>query len=286
MNFVIFNPDELRAESVGCYGHPLVQTPNMDRLAAEGVRFDQAHVQHTVCTPSRCSFMTGWYPHVRGHRTLWHCLRPEEPNLLKYLKQGGYEVAMFGKNDLLSPGSWDAGVDHLGSGKERSPHPSRVSEKDQPGYQNFLFEPKEGILDDLHDTDSVRLGIDFLSNRDTSKPFCLFLPLSYPHCPYTTVQPYYDMYDPDRLPPLRPAGKGEPDFHRLIREYRRLDEMEPQYLRKVNAVYLGMITALDAMLGRLLDALDEMNLADETAIIFLSDHGDWAGDRGLVEKWP
>ncbi|MBX2996873.1 MAG: sulfatase-like hydrolase/transferase [Caldilineaceae bacterium] len=89
MNFIFFMPDELRAESVGCYGHPLAQTPNMDALAAEGVRFDQCHVQHSVCTPSRCSMMTGWYPHVRGHRTLWHMLRPDEPNLLRYLKGKG-----------------------------------------------------------------------------------------------------------------------------------------------------------------------------------------------------
>ncbi|MCB0187379.1 MAG: sulfatase-like hydrolase/transferase, partial [Caldilineaceae bacterium] len=75
MNFIIFQPDELRAESVGCYGHPLAPTPNIDALAAQGTRFDQCHVQHSVCTPSRCSMMTGWYPHVRGHRTLWHLLR-------------------------------------------------------------------------------------------------------------------------------------------------------------------------------------------------------------------
>src|ERR671930_2639302 len=107
MNFIIFNPDELRAESVGCIGldgngNPLARTPHMDRLAAEGTRFDQCHVQHTVCTPSRCSFMTGWYPHVRGHRTLWHPLRPEEPNLLRYLTEAGYDVRWYGKNDLLA----------------------------------------------------------------------------------------------------------------------------------------------------------------------------------------
>ncbi|MCD6291273.1 MAG: sulfatase-like hydrolase/transferase [Anaerolineae bacterium] len=68
MNFIFFMPDELRAESIGCYGHPNVVTPNMDALAAEGTRFDQCHVQHPVCSPSRCSMMTGWYPHARGQR--------------------------------------------------------------------------------------------------------------------------------------------------------------------------------------------------------------------------
>jgi len=93
LNFVLFNPDEWRADCAGCYGDTVVQTPNLDALAAQGTRFDQCHVQHTVCTPSRTSFMTGWYPHVRGHRTLWHLLRPDEPNLLRYLTQAGYDVA-------------------------------------------------------------------------------------------------------------------------------------------------------------------------------------------------
>src|SRR5690554_5848771 len=106
MNFILFNPDEMRAEGVGCYGHPLVPTPNIDRLAAQGTRFDQCHVQHTVCTPSRCSFATGWYPHVRGHRSLWHMLRPDEPNLYKYLKQAGYDVRWWGKNDTLAQESF------------------------------------------------------------------------------------------------------------------------------------------------------------------------------------
>ena len=86
-NLIFFIPDELRASSVGCYGDPVSTTPNIDRLASQGTRFDQCHVQHTVCTPSRTSFTTGWYPHVRGHRTLWNMLRPEDPNLLKYLKR-------------------------------------------------------------------------------------------------------------------------------------------------------------------------------------------------------
>src|SRR5690242_3798038 len=88
-NFVFFMPDELRAESLACYGHPLARTPNFDRLAAEGVRFDQCHVQNTVCGPSRCSLMTGWPVHVRGHRSLYYGLHPDEPNLLRYLKEDG-----------------------------------------------------------------------------------------------------------------------------------------------------------------------------------------------------
>jgi len=288
VNFIIFNPDEMRAESVGCYGHPTVRTPHMDRLAAEAVRFDQAHVQHTVCTPSRCSFMTGWYPHVRGHRTLWHMLRPDEPNLLKYLRRAGYEVAWFGKNDLLAAATFADSVDELavsyGSGKAAAQR--LFDDPDHPTYQSFLYRPRGGTIEDLGDWGNVRTAIDFLQ-RPHDRPFVLYLPLTLPHCPYTVPQPYYDMHDPAELPPLRPpAPAGAPDFHRIIRQYRRLDEVDEAVLRKINAVYLGMITCVDEMLGRLLAALGQTGLAEDTTVLVFSDHGDWAGDYGLVEKWP
>lgn len=287
MNFILFNPDEMRAESVGCYGHRVVQTPHMDALAAQGVRFDQAHVQHTVCTPSRCSFMTGWYPHVRGHRTLWHALRPHEPNLLKYLKRSGYEVVWSGKNDLLAEASFADSVDIVFRPRAGvGPPPERTVPPGQPGSHSFLYQPREGTIDDLSDMGHVDNAIAFL-RRPHDRPFVLYLPLSMPHCPYTAPQPYYDMVAPEDLPALRPAGRGgQADFHRWIRRFRRLDEIDEKVFRKINAVYLGMIACVDEMLGRLLAALDETGLADETAVLVFSDHGDWAGDYGLVEKWP
>ena len=111
MNLVLFVPDEQRAESVSCYGHPLVRMPNYDRLAADGVRFGQRHVPHTVCSPARCALMTGWYPHTAGHRTLWHLLRPHEPSLFGYLRAAGYHIEWHGKNDLYAPECFGPSVD-------------------------------------------------------------------------------------------------------------------------------------------------------------------------------
>lgn len=286
MNFIIFNPDEWRGDYAGCYGHPVVQTPHLDRLAAEGTRFDQAFVQHTVCTPSRCSFMTGWYPHVRGHRSLWHCLRPDEPNLLRYLKQAGYEVAMFGKNDLLAQDCFADSVtfhDHpQGSGPR---HSGRTVADDKPGFFSFLHEAAPGGIDDHPDAACVQAGIDFLQ-RDHQQPFCLYLPIIQPHCPYVAPQPYHDRYDPDSLPPLRPiCDNDKPMYHRRIRETRNLLDVPESHFKKLNAVYLGMISVVDDLLGQLLRSLDEAGLADSTCVIVFSDHGDWAGDYGLVEKW-
>jgi choline-sulfatase len=295
---VFFIPDEMRAESVGAFSPhalPPSLTPNITRLASEGTRFDQCHVQHTVCTPSRCSFTTGWYPHVRGHRTLWHMLNPEEPNLLKYLKQAGYEVHWGGKNDLLSPPAFAESVDdyRLGArstrarradGHGESPYPF-----DDPRYFTFLYEPVEGGIETLGDFRNVDGAIEFLRSRKPGegKPFVLYLPLSFPHCPYHAPEPFHSMVSPGDVPPLRPAGlPGKPDYHHLIRQTRRLDQLDEGFFRQLQAVYLGMIATSDAMLGMLLDALDQTGHAANTAFFLFSDHGDWAGDYGLVEKWP
>src|SRR5687768_11483704 len=109
-NFIFYMPDELRADSVHCVDGQPVRTPHMDRLAAEGAVFAQHYTTNTVCSPSRCALMTGWYPHVRGHRTLQHLLQPQEPNMLKYLKRAGYHVEWHGKNDLLAVESFPESV--------------------------------------------------------------------------------------------------------------------------------------------------------------------------------
>jgi arylsulfatase A-like enzyme len=292
MNFVFFIPDELRAESVGCYGHPLAHTPAIDRLAAGGTRFEQCHVQHTVCTPSRCSFTTGWYPHVRGHRTLWHMLRPDEPNLLRSLKGAGYDVHWGGKNDLLAPPSFPLAVSdfHLGARSRRAvtsaPPRTPPYARDDPRYYSFLYPPMAGGLETLSDFRNVDGAVEFLHSRP-QRPFVLYLPLSFPHCPYRAPEPYHSLIDPDTLPALRPADlPGKPDFYRLIRETRRLDQLDDGFFRRLQSVYLGMIAVTDALLGQLLSALDETGHAEDTAVFFFSDHGDWAGDYGLVEKWP
>ncbi|MFP3895952.1 MAG: sulfatase-like hydrolase/transferase [Anaerolineales bacterium] len=287
MNFIFFFPDEMRAESVSCYGHPLVEMPNYDRLAEEGVRFDQCHVQHPVCSPSRCSLMTGWYPHVRGHRTLWHLLRTHEPSLFRYLKEAGYHIEWHGKNDLYAPDYFPMAVDHWDSseGGHAGPNPY---EQGEAAYYSFLCEPFSGGVDGTRDMRNVRDGLDFLRSRGRDdKPFFLYFPLSMPHPMYSAPQPYHDMYDPDDLPSLRPADMaGKPGFHRLIREYRSLDGLPEKHMEKIQAVYLGMNSYVDWMLGQVLDVLDETGLSEETTIFVASDHGDWAGDYGLVEKWP
>jgi len=284
-NFIFFMPETLRAESIACYGHPLVRTPNLDRLAAQGVRFTQCHAQNTVCGPSRCSLMTGWPVHVRGHRSLYYFLRPDEPNLLRYLKQTGYDVYWYGKNDLLAPDSFAGSVAEWGSRPGRGPAITNPWPLDDRRYYSFLYgEGKDRR--DYPDYANVSAAIRILE-RGGEKPFCIYLPLSFVHPPFTAPKDFHDMYDPAQVPPLRPAGlPGKPNFYEAIRKTRRLAELTEAEFRKIQAVYLGMISYSDWLLGELIEAIGRTGHAADTALFVFSDHGEWGGDYGLVEKWP
>jgi choline-sulfatase len=283
-NIVLFMPETVRAESVGCYGHPVVRTPNIDRLAQQGVRFTNCHVQNTVCGPSRCSLMTGWPVHVRGHRSLYYLLHQDEPNLFRYLKQNGYDVYWYGKNDLLTPDSFPSSVTDWDSRPPRVPPPHNPWPQTDPHYYSFLYGPG-GDRRDTADYANVQAAFRVLERSE--KPFCIFLPLAYAHPPFSAPAGFHDMYDPSKLPPLRPASlPRKPNFFEAIRRMRRLDRLSEADFRKIQAVYLGMISYSDWLLGELLEKIESTNHAGDTAVFLLSDHGEWGGDYGLVEKWP
>ena len=285
-NIVLFVPDEMRADSLACYGNPVTKTPNFDRLAAEGARFENCHVQFPVCGASRCSFLTGWPTSVRGHRSLYYFLRPEEPNLFRYLKDAGYDVIWLGKNDALAqqtfPGSvtrWDEGpVKFRGGGG--GPEPIT------PGIMSMLF-PPSGDRKSSNDYALIQEAIKILEKRESDKPVCIFLALISPHPPYTAPKDFYDMYDPRSLPPLiPPGGTRRPAYHKAMREFYGLDKLGDATLRKVRSVYYGKVSYSDWILGELMDAMEKAGRDKDTALIAFSDHGDYAGDYGLTEKWP
>lgn len=301
MNFVFFFPDEMRASSVSCYGNKTVKMPNYDRLAQEGVRFDNCIVQNPVCSPSRCCLMTGLYVHNLGHRTLWHLLRPHEPSLFRYLKNAGYDIQWYGKNDLYSQEYLEEICDDID--EKRNGYKSKTTKKvglihggknpytvEDPKYYSFLFEPLKHDGEEIVFDESIARAVDFLENRkEEDKPFMLFLPTSMPHPPYNALEEFHNMYDADQLIDEiigNEEASGKPSFVELIRKYRNLDKLDPKLFAKIYAIYLGMNSYVDLMLGQLLDTLDKTGLSSNTTIIVSSDHGDWAGDYGLVEKWP
>jgi arylsulfatase A-like enzyme len=299
-HLLIFNPDQWRGDVLGHMGNPAAVTPNLDRsVATDAVSFRNAFCQNTVCTPSRCSFMTGWYPHTNGHRTMYHMLRKHEPVLLKRLKDSGYFVWWGGKNDLV-PGQH--GYEDFCDVKYQAP----PRHKDHHGFDDWRGRPdgdnyysfyagkvdKDPDEQQYMDNDwAMVLGaieqIKDYGRGPADKPLCLYIPIAFPHPPYRVEDPFYSMIDRGKLPPRVPAPEswaGKPSLLKGIWEKQNLHDWTEDRWTELRATYYGMCARVDHQYGLLLEALREAGLYDETAVFLFADHGDFTGDYGLVEK--
>lgn len=299
-HIVIFNPDQWRGDVLGHMGNPAAVTPNLDQmLQTDGVSFRNAFCQNPVCTPSRCSFMSGWYPHVHGHRTMHYMLRPGEPVLLKTLKEAGYFVWWGGKNDLV-PGQlgYDAYC-HVKYEPTRSPLPLWAIDRQREWrgdlgddtYYSFYVgrldkAPGEEYYYD-RDWANVLGAVAQIKNAPRDQPLCIYLPLTYPHPPYAVEDPWYSMIDRSDLPPRVPVPdgwRGKPSLLRGIHEGQSMHTWTEDRWTELRATYYGMCARLDHQFGLVLDALREAGMYDDTVVFLFSDHGDFTGDYGLVEK--
>ena len=297
-HIVLFNPDQWRGDALGHVGNPGAVTPVLDRwVQTDAVSFSNAFCQNPVCTPSRCSFMTGWYPHTRGHRTMFHMLRRDEPVLLRTLKEAGYYVWWGGKNDLVpAQHGYEAYCD-VKYTPERAPVKNFHTDQEWRGtpgddnYYSFYVGRVERTPGDsfAYDADwaNVLGAIDLIRNPPTDKPLCIYLPLLYPHPPYGVEEPWYSMIERGSLPPRIPAPQDWsmlPSMLRGIHERQGLAGWSEERWTELRATYYGMCARVDHQFGMLLDALHEAGIYEDTAIFFFSDHGDFTGDYGLVEK--
>lgn len=296
-NIVFYFPDTIRADALGTYGHPLSKTPNFDRLASQGVLFEDHHVQHTQCSPSRCATFTGRYMHVLGHRTQTHLIREYEDNMFKYLKQSNYTTILLGKNDVLSSQSfndslsfWDGIIGTAGGGN--------AFNQGEAGYYSFFGKAsttcKGAQWTCNGDLKAVVETIEWLKT-DPPEPFFIFLPGIGAHPPYDAPLDYYAKYSSEEVrksAPLRQLvpGNNKPPHLQVngITGYRNLTSFHSSddLFYNISAVYLGRIAYVDYILGVLLDGLDASPLVDNTILIASSDHGDYNGDFQAVEKWP
>lgn len=289
-NLILFIPDELRADALACYGNPLTRTPNFDLLAQKGGRFANCHVQYPVCGASRCSLLTGWPTSVRGHRSLFYFLRPYEPNLFRYLRQAGYDVFWYGKNDALAAESFCDSVTEWNYPESTPPAGARAMARvfgsAITGPDTFLA--REDVdRRDTYEYGLVQASIRILERKEKDRPFCIFLPLLSPHPPYASPQGFSDMYNPADIHGLRPIDlPRKPSYISALRKAYGLDGLPEDTFRKVRAAYYGAVSFSDWLMGEMLEAVDRTNHERDTAVFLLSDHGDYAGDYGLVEKWP
>lgn len=299
-HLIIFNPDQWRGDVMGHVGNPAAVTPTLDQwVQTDAVSFKNAYCQNPVCTPSRCSFMTGWYPHVRGHRTMYHMLKPNEPVLLKILKDNGYIVWWGGKNDLVPAqnGFDDYCNIKYSPGKKPRPetnlhaHDSWRDDPSRDNYYSFYAGKLESGPDEenYYDNDwAYVLGaVEQIRNAPKDKPLCVYLPLLYPHPPYGVEEPYFSTINRSKLPPRIRAPEnweGKPSLLKGIHERQSLKGWTEERWDELRATYYGMCARVDHQFGLVLDALKEAGIYENTAVFFFSDHGDFTGDYGLVEK--
>ena len=293
-NLLLFMPDQLRADALACFGSPVASTPNYDALAARGVRCTDAWSQHSVCGPSRVSIMTGWYPHVAGHRTLDNLLKAWEPNLCAILREAGYTVAIAGnRGDVSAPGVTEASSDFCGYLEQPSPEagPRRYGSpypEDHRLYRAMYF--GSSGPDPLVDTDeaTIRTAVRWLEEgAPAERPWMLWVPLLFPHPPFVVEEPWFSLHDRASMPdPVPPAGPGKPGFMAAYRGAYGWDDLTPDDFREIAATYHGMVSRVDDQLGRLLGAVERIGATENTTVVTFTDHGEYLGDFGLMEKWP
>jgi arylsulfatase A-like enzyme len=296
----MFIPDSYRGDVLGHRGNPGAVTPCLDRLVlSDAVSFSNTFAQNPVCTPSRCSFITGLYPHVQGHRSMRNMLKEHEPNLLSVLKREGYGVWWGGKNDLVRVREKDDYLQYcdvkIDGTTQRDDMPNYVRPPALAGddprrgafYSGVMTRDGEGTVYGDADTTWVLEAIDLIKAHDGMSPFACYLPLRWPHPAYLVEEDFYDAIDPDRIPPRVPTPGPDANLPRVldaIRAAYKSDEITDEMWRDVKRIYYAMCAKVDALFGKVVDALKEKGLYDDTLILFFSDHGDFAGDYSLPEK--
>jgi arylsulfatase A-like enzyme len=282
-NVLFVLTDQWRAAALGCMGNEEVHTPNVDRLAEEGLTFERAYTPKPMCTPARASLLTGTYPHT--NRVLHNQLRlpAERPTVADALGAAGYDTGYVGKwhldglNSLYVPPERRGGFDFW-EGFNTVSH-------DYDGHPRFDEDGDVTWEEGYQPAVQTDVAVDYLEGRATATdPFFLFLSWGPPHPPKggwraaDAPDEYTDLYDPAALT-LRP---NVPEDGIALRPH--LPPRDAAQVRRDLVEYYGYISSLDDQVGRLLDALDRFGLAEDTLVVFTSDHGEMLGSHGRYNK--
>lgn len=285
-NIVLLCPDEMKASALGCYGQALPVSPILDRMAGRSAVFNQSHTVHPKCVPSRAALLTAQYPHVGGHRTLHLHVRPHEINLVRTLREAGYQTCLFGKNHVVDSHTMPFTFDHWFKDGGRATLEQPAGRALMPAGSYWVGEDPVPN-GEWRDTVNTERAIRWLEQeRDEARPFLAWINWDSPHPPYKVPAPFFGAMDRSKieLPPLDNPADKPPYQQRLFDTY-GLQSMTPGDWREVVATYLDMCRYVDHEVGRVLDTLDRLGLSENTIVVFWSDHGDFAGEHQLGEKW-
>ena len=296
-NVLVIMADDLNTD-VGCYGNKQVKTPNIDSLAAQGVRFERAYCQYPLSGPSRASIYSGLRPSTSGLTLNRHKLREQMPDtvmLPQLFKENGYYSMRVGKiyhytvpleigqNGDDDPLSWNLRLNPKGRDVDDEGLIFSLVPGNFSGSLCWLAAEGE----DREQTDGIGANEAIqLLRKHKDKPFFLAVGFYRPHTPFVAPKKYFEMYPPDQIAlPVVPAGHREAGPEEAFRCAKRPeDQMTDDLRRKAIQAYWASISFVDAQIGRVLAEVRALNLEKDTIIVFLSDHGYHLGDHGLWQK--
>ncbi len=309
-NIIVLMPDQLRWDFLGCYGAAFAHTPAMDELASHGVRYERAISPHPLCIPARASLLTGHNALATGVLTNGCWLRPDHtecgmPSFAELLSGNGYQTAAIGKMHFIP---WDIGE---GFGYRRIAEDKRhvyiqddyadylaahglrkLRGVEEEGYQEHLMASVSPIpAEHQVDTWVGNEVVDFIKTQAADQPFLLMVGFPGPHDPYNPPADWIAKFAAETMP-ASISGTAESEAFRpgQIEHHRQgsanidLTEFPEPTKRRIRAHYSALVSMIDHQIGRILDALEDQKLSDNTIIILTSDHGDLLGDFDLIGK--
>jgi uncharacterized sulfatase len=304
LNVLFIAADDMNCD-LGVYGHPQVKTPNLERLAKMGVRFDRAYCQQPLCGPSRASLMTGLRPDSLDMHTLKHELRQKNPDVVtlgQLFKDNGYfsyragkiyhygNPSMIGTDANDDPATWTERHNPAGIDKTQESKITNYGPNKGLGISMAWWDPVGE--DEDHSDGMVASHAIAQIKKHKDKPFFIAAGFFNPHCPYVAPKKYFDLYPLEEItiPDLSAAKDDLQDVPPMA--YMRDSNSWPYYFdgiteeqaRRCKQAYYACNSFVDAQVGRLLDTLETEGLLDKTIIVFWSDHGYFLGEKGLWYK--
>ncbi|MBS3763536.1 MAG: sulfatase-like hydrolase/transferase [Planctomycetes bacterium] len=311
-NVLIYFMDELRADVLGCYGHPFVQTPSIDRIAAEGVRFDSAYSNCPLCMPARNCFFTGKYPTEHGVTSNGPADK-EFPELAKkysedpptyafgrVLRAAGYEtIAGVGKHHTGFSPEISGFTEYQRTPDRRGAGPARLPDGADPEKSRPVIIPGEapntiiggtydGDAEDTHAAHTIDRALEWLKQAPGEEPWVLRVSINTPHTPVLPPAPYDSMYE-DHVQNWQFSDKefaARSDILRRWSNIRGFQQLSLEEQRRARSSYFGLTTFLDSQIARLEQYLEQSGLNDNLLTIFVADHGSSIGEHGLQVKGP
>ena len=294
-NILLIHVDQHRHDCIGANGHPCAVTPNLDRLAAEGVNFRHACCPSPICTPARTSLLTGMYATQHGclanrGTEAYRPMDPQLPTFSQVLKAGGYRLGYVGKWEAGTPESPEHfGFDEYVPDKDYLPWRRTQGLPPLPATNGWFGEVDPGITPEQT---ALAWGADHVIRllqeaAGQEQPFFLRWDPREPHLPNVLPEPYASLVDPASIPPwpsFPDPLEGKPFIQRQQLRTWGLEGWSWAQWQPIVARYLGEVALIDHQVGRILQTLDELGLAENTLVVYSSDHGDLCGAHGMIDK--